>query len=65
MKGINYSSVDVFSLRLGGFLEKVIFCIAGLMGSSETTLNTGFQAVQGQTYKPALLKAANFGQNVS
>lgn len=65
MEGINCSSVDVFSLRLGAFLEKVIFCIAGLIGSLETTLNAGFQAVQGQTYKSALLKAANFGQNVS
>lgn len=34
------------------------------MGSLETILNTGFQAVQGQTYETALLKAADFGQTV-
>jgi len=44
MEGINCSSVDVFSLRLGAFLEKVIFCITGFMSSLETTLNAGFQA---------------------
>lgn len=34
------------------------------MASLETTLNAGVQAVQGQTHKPPLLKAANVGQNM-
>lgn len=34
------------------------------MGSLETDLKSGFEAVQGQTCESALLKAADFGQNV-
>lgn len=34
------------------------------MGSLETALNSGFEAVQGQTCESALLKAADFGENV-
>lgn len=34
------------------------------MGSLETDLKSGFEAVQGQTCESALLEAADFGQNV-
>lgn len=65
MEGIKCSSVDIFSLRLDVFLKKVNFCITALMVSLETTLNASFQVEWGQSYKPAVLTAANFGLDES
>lgn len=56
MEGVSGSSVTVF------YLTWYLSGRSGLMSSLGTILNAGFQAVWGQTYKLALLKAANLGR---